>query len=142
MGPHELTDVRPHAEQYALPLVLARTVLVWAPEVACDDRTVDSAHDLSQRDLLRWARQHVPPSYAALGTNEPGTLEREKDLFEIRLWKARPLGDVAYGGGALLSGVEREREKRSACVVPARRHSHDPMLPAVDPPGAMEPSCA
>src|SRR5687768_4282109 len=50
---HGVAHIGPDRQQHALPLVVARTVLVGLAEVARHDGPVDGAHDLPERDLLR-----------------------------------------------------------------------------------------
>ncbi len=129
MSAHVLTDLLPDAEQDALALVLTRPVLVRASEISRRDRTVDSGDDLPKRYLRRRPREHVPAPDAALGPHEPGALQGEEDLLQVRLREPRPVGDVPHGGGAELVGVERERQQSAAGVITARRNLHDQMLP-------------
>ncbi len=117
MGPHVLADVGPDREQDTLPLVVAGPVLVRQPEVAGDDRAVDGGHDLGEGDLRRGAREHVATADAALGADEPGTLQREEDLLEVGLGKPGALGDVPHRGRAFAVRVQRERQQRPARIV-------------------------
>ena len=105
---HVFAYLRPHAQQHALTFVVASTVLVRLPEVACRDRPVDGADDLTERDVTRRAGQHVTAADASLGANETGALQGEQDLLEIRLWQSRPLGDVPHRGRSRFTGAQRE----------------------------------
>jgi len=90
-----LADVGPDREQDALTFVVAGAVLVRLAEVADHDRSVNGAHDLAEGYLFRPAGKHVAAADAALGPDEAGALQCQQDLLEIRLRKARALGDVA-----------------------------------------------
>ena len=57
-----------HCQQHALPLVIARPVLVGEPEVAGHDGPVDGRDDLGQRDLLGRTGQHVTAAHARAWT--------------------------------------------------------------------------
>ena len=75
---------------------------------------------------LRRSNNHIGPSEAllgaasadpaavmqTLGTNEAGALQRQEDLFEIRLRQAGALGDIAHRGRTV-GLVERERQQCS-----------------------------
>lgn len=82
---HVLPDIGPHGEEDALAFVVAGAVLVRQPEIAGDDRTVDSADDLREGDLARVPGEDVAASHASFGPDEAGALQREQDLFEIWL---------------------------------------------------------
>ena len=56
-------------------------------------------HDLAQCDLLGRPGEDITAPDAALGADEPGTFQREQDLLQVRLGKARPFCDVADRGG-------------------------------------------
>src|SRR5690606_36451286 len=75
---HRLAGLLPDREQHALPLVIAGAVLMRLAEVAERDRPVHRRQDLGQSDLLGRAGEHVAAADAALGTYEPGTLERQQ----------------------------------------------------------------
>ncbi len=94
MMAHVIADLRPDREKHALALVVAGTVLVRLAEVACHDRAIDGAHDLSKGDLLGGPRQHVTASDAPLGPDEARALQGEEDLLEVWLREARPFRDV------------------------------------------------
>ena len=112
------------AMQHALALVVAGAVLVRLAEVAERDRAVDGRHDLRQPDVLRVAGEHVAAADAALGAHQPGALEGEQDLLEVRLRQAGALGDVAHRRRAVGVGVEGERQQRPAGVVAPGRDAH------------------
>ncbi len=118
-------DVGPHLEQDALAFVVARAVRVRLAEVAGHDRSVDRGDDLAERDLLRSTREHVATADAALGANEPGALQCQQNLFEIRLGESGAFGDVTHGRGPDVV-VQREAQQRPAGVITPRRHLHDP----------------
>ena len=52
------------------------------------------------RISLGRAGQHVAAADAALRAHQPGALQGEQDLLEVRLGKAGALGDVAHRRGA------------------------------------------
>lgn len=123
MVAHVLADVGPHGKQHALALVVASAILVRWAEIPGHDRTVDGADDLAQGDLLRRSCENVAASYSALGTDETGAFERQQDLLQIRLRKARPLCDVADRGWRYVL-AKCQGEQRAACIVPTSRYLH------------------
>ena len=94
-------------------------------EVANRDRTIDGRDDLRQTDIGRLTGQRVSTTDSALGANQTGAFQGEQDLFEIGLGETRPLGDVAYGCGAVLRLVQREAEEGTTCIVSPSRYAHD-----------------
>jgi hypothetical protein len=90
-----LSHVGPNREKDTLALVVAGPVFMGFAEVSGSNRAVDRRDDLSKRNLLGSPSQHVAPSDTALGPNQPGALEGEEDLFEIRLWQSGAVRDVA-----------------------------------------------
>ena len=72
--------------------------------------------------------QDVAAADAALGPHEPGALEGEQDLLEVRLRQAGALGDVADRRRPRLVRVQGQREQRSARIVTAGRDAHSDNL--------------
>ena len=95
-----------------------------APKSPSDDRPVDRAHDLGQRDLGRRPGEHVPATHAPLRPHEAGALEREEDLLQVGLGEAGALGDVTDRCRSRLVGVQCERQA-APCS-----HSHHESTPA------------
>jgi hypothetical protein len=89
---------------------------MWFAEVAGGDRAVDRRDDLSQRDLLRGSSQHIAAPDAALGPDQPGSLEGKKDLLEVGLGQPGPHRYVTDRSGHF-GAVESQREERPAGVV-------------------------
>ena len=108
VGAHVFAGLVPDAEQHALALVVAGAVLVRLAEVAEGDRSVDGRHDLGQPDLLGRSGEDVAATDATLGSHQPGTLQGEEDLFEVRLGECSALGDVADRRGSRLVVVQRQ----------------------------------
>ncbi len=106
-----------------MALVVACTVLMGFAKVAHHDGAIYRAHDLGQRDLIGWAGQYVPAAHPAFGTNQPGALEGQEDLLEVRLGEHGPIRDVSDRCGCAI-GVHGEREQCPACVVTTSRHLH------------------
>ena len=77
-----------------------------------------------QADVRRRAGQHVAAADAALGAHQPGALQRQQDLLEVRLGEPGALGDVAHRRRARLVGVQGERQQRPAGVVTLGRDAH------------------
>ena len=96
---HLLAGRLPDRQQHALALVVAGAVLVRLAEVAEADRAVDRGEDLAEADLRRAAGEHVAAADAALRPHQPGALQRQQDLLEVRLGDAGALGDVAHRRG-------------------------------------------
>ena len=111
------------ARQHALPLVVARAVLVGLAEIAERDRSVDRRDDLRQPDLGRRSIQDVATADTALGPHEAGALERQQDLLEVRLGQAGALGDVADRRRPLLV-AQCQRQERSTRVVASGGDAH------------------
>ena len=63
------------------------------------------------------AGQHVAAADAPLGAHQPGALEGEQDLLQVRLGEAGALGDVAHRRRPVGVGVEGQRQQRPAGVV-------------------------
>ena len=124
MVAHVLAHVGPHRKQDTLAFVVAGTVLVGGAEVAGHDRPVDSAHDLTEGDLLRHPGEDVAAAHATLGADEAGTFESEENLLEVGLRKACSLCYVAdrSGRGVL---AQCEGQKGAARVVTSGRHLHN-----------------
>ena len=74
------------------------------------------------------AGQDVAAADTALGAHQPGTLEGEQDLLEVRLGQAGALGDVAHRRRPRLVGVQGERQQRSAGIVTSGRDAHSDNL--------------
>ena len=91
-----LADLCPYREQGALTLVVARPAHVGFAEVTDHDRPVDGRDDLAERELVRSAGQDVAASDATLGAHEPGTLQSEEYLLQVRLREPRAFGDVPH----------------------------------------------
>ncbi len=87
-------DFGPDGQQDTLALVVAGPVLVGLTEVAGDDRPLDRADDLAQRDGIGLAGQDVAAADTTLGANQAGALQREKDLLQVGLGKAGPVGET------------------------------------------------
>ena len=99
---------------------------VWgSPKSPSDDRAVDGAHDLGQRDLRRGTGEDVAAADAALGAHEPGSFEREEDLLQVGLGESGALRDVSDRGRARLVRVQGKRKQGPAGVVTACGHPHD-----------------
>ncbi len=120
---HVIANVRPDREEDALALVIARPVLVRLAEIARHNWSVDRRDHFSERDRPGGSCEHVPAADATLGPYESGALEGEENLFEVRLGKTRPFGDIAHRGGRLLL-VQRETEKCPAGIVTSRGNPH------------------
>ena len=56
----------PDRQEHAMPLVVARPVLVRFAEIPDGDRTVDGGNDLGESDLVGRATQYVPAADSAL----------------------------------------------------------------------------
>ena len=56
---HVCTSLVPDREQDALTLVVTRTVLVWSPEVADGDWTINGRNNIGQHDVLGFAGENV-----------------------------------------------------------------------------------
>src|SRR5207248_2573089 len=54
----------------------------------------DCGHDVGERDVFRWVREHVTAAHAALRANEARALHRQQDLLEIGLRQRRSLRDL------------------------------------------------
>ena len=67
---HMVSDVGPDREQYALPLVITRSVLVGIAEVARLNRTINGADDLRQRDEFGLSGQNVATADAPFRSYE------------------------------------------------------------------------
>jgi hypothetical protein len=61
-----------------------------------------------------------------LGPHQPGALKGQEDLLQVRLGEPGALGNVTDRGRSSAL-VEREREERSAGVVPPGRNLHLPI---------------
>jgi len=108
MRAHVFTDVGPHRQQDALPLVIAGTVLVRDPKVTGDNRSVDRRHNFGQSEGFGGTIQDVATTHTALGTHQPGRLEGQKDLLEVGLRETRPVGDITNGRRGALVFVQGE----------------------------------
>ena len=85
------------------------------------------------------AGQHVAAADAALGAHQPGALEGEQDLLEVRLGQAGALGDVAHRRRSRLVGVQGERQQRPAGVVTSGRDPHAHLRHGTGRPGVPAP---
>ena len=130
---HVLANIGPHRQQHALTLVLAGPVFVRTSEVTRSDGSIDSTHDLPERDVMGRTGEDVATAYTPLGSHEAGPFESEEYLLEIGLGKPRPLGDVPHRGGPMSIGVQGQRQQGAARVVTAGRDLHIPMLSVGDP---------
>ena len=102
------SDLGPNGEEDALALVVACTVLVGFAEVTGLNGPVDSAHDLAERDLLRWSGENVPAANPPLGPDDTGAFQRQQDLLQVGLRKAGPFRDVSNRGRVRLPVVESQ----------------------------------
>lgn len=75
----------PNRQQYTMPLVITRAILMRLPEVAKCDRAVDRSDDFGKANVLRRAGQNVSATDSTFGLYEAGALECQQDLLEIRL---------------------------------------------------------
>jgi hypothetical protein len=66
---HMVSYIRPDLQEYALSLVFASTILMWRPEIARHDGSIDGAHYLAQRDGGGIACQDVSTTNASLGAH-------------------------------------------------------------------------
>lgn len=121
---HVLTGRLPYGEQNALPLMIARTVLVRLAEVSKSDRPIDSAENLTDPDLRGLACEHVPAADTALRTHQAGALQRQQDLLEVGLRKRRALGNVAHRCGYRLLSVKSQRQECPTGIVTLARNAH------------------
>jgi hypothetical protein len=96
---HVISHVSPYAEQNALALVVARTVLVGLAEISGIDRSVDSRHNLSQGYGFSRPGEDVAATDAALGPYESDALQAEQDLLEVGLGESGSFGEVAHRRG-------------------------------------------
>ena len=80
--------------------------------------------------------EHVAAADPALGAHQPGALQGQQDLLEVRLGQAGALGDVAHRRRSVAVGVERERQQRPTGVVTAGRDAHADHGTAAPPPNA------
>lgn len=78
---HMVSYIHPDLQEYALSLVFASTILMWRPEIARHDGSIDGAHYLTKGDGGGIACQDVSAPNAALGAYQAGTLESEKNLL-------------------------------------------------------------
>ena len=124
MVAHVLAGPVPDGDQHALPLVVARPVLVRLTEVAERDRPVDRRDDLRQADLRRRPGEDVAAADAPLRAHEAGTLEGEQDLLQVGLGQSGAVGDVADRRRPVAVGVEGQGEQRPAGVVTPGRDAH------------------
>ena len=131
MMAHVLADVGPHGQQDALAFVVAGAVLVGLAEIAGHDRAVDGADDLAEGDLVRQPGEDVTAPHAALGADEPGSFQRQQDLLQVGLGKARSLGDVADRSRRDVL-AQREGEKGAARVVATGGYLHGPNRTAAE----------
>ena len=105
---HMNSYLGPNGEEDALALVVARAVLVGFAEVTSLNGPVDSAHDLAERDLLRWSGENVPAANPPLGPDDTGAFQRQQDLLQVGLRKAGPFRDVSNRGRVRLPVVESQ----------------------------------
>lgn len=110
MRTHPFAHLRPHGQQHALPLVIARAVLVRFAEIAGDDGPVNRAHNLTQGDLLGRPSQDVATPDPSLGTHQTGALQGEENLLEVGLGQTGALGDVANRRRLAGTRVQGERQ--------------------------------
>jgi hypothetical protein len=93
---HVISDVRPHVEQDALALVIARPVLVGLSEVTGHDWTVHRGHDFGQGDCVGATGQNVAAAYSTLRSDQTHTLQAQQYLLKIWLGKSGPFRQIAY----------------------------------------------
>ena len=86
----------PDRQQHALSLVIAGPILVRLTEVAECDRSINGPDDHPDGDLGGISSHDVAAPDPPFGSDQPGTLERQQDLLQVRLGQARALGDVAH----------------------------------------------
>ena len=82
-------------EQDTLPFVVARLVGVRFTEISSGDGAVDGPDDLGELDVAGISGQDIAPADTTLRADEAGTLEREENLFKVRLWEHCPFCDLA-----------------------------------------------
>lgn len=121
---HVTSSDVPNCEQYALPFVVACSVLVRRTKVAESDRTVNGRNDVGQLDIGRISGEHVPATDASLGFHDSRTFEREQDLLEVRLGQCGSFGNIPDRGRSGFVSVERERKQSPTGIISPRRHSH------------------
>ena len=118
----------PDGEEHALALVVARAVLMGLSEITERDGAVDGRDDLGETDLGGRSGEHVTATDAALGANEPRTLQREEDLLQVGLGESGPFGDVAHGGRPGVLAVKGEREEGPTGIVTPSGDAHGPIV--------------
>jgi hypothetical protein len=91
-----------------LAFVFAGTVLMGLAEIAGNDGTINGAHDLTETDGVGRRSKDVSAAHAAFGLHDTGALERQQNLFQIRLRKTSAQGDIANGRGGGSSAVQRQ----------------------------------
>lgn len=93
-------------------------------EVSDGDRTIDRGDDLGQLDIGGLAGECVTAADTALGTDEAGSLQREKNLLEIGLGQTGAFCDVANRRRAGLRLVEGQAQKSPTRIVTTGRNTH------------------
>lgn len=92
---HVCSRCTPDGEQDTLPFVVARLVGVRFTEISSGDGAVDGPDDLGELDVAGISGQDIAPADTTLRADEAGTLEREENLFKVRLWEHCPFCDLA-----------------------------------------------
>jgi len=98
-----LADLGPDGKKRALSLVVACTICVGFAKITDDNRTVDSADDRTQRDLLGRSSEYVASANTAFRGDDSSTFEGKEDLLEVGLGQASTLGNVAHRGRSRVS---------------------------------------
>jgi hypothetical protein len=121
---HVVAGDLPHGEQHALSFMVTRAVLMRCAEIAEGDRAVDRRHNFRQPDLLRRSSEYVTPTDTALGAHEPGALQRQQNLLEVRLGECGALCDVSNRRRPGALAMQRKRQQCPTGIVPTSRYTH------------------
>jgi hypothetical protein len=107
---HVISHVSPHAEKYALALVVTRAVLVGLAEVASGDRSIHGGDNLSQSYGFGGPGEDVPASDAAFRSDQSHALQTEQDLLKIGLGESGALSEVTHRGRQLIIVTEGQTQ--------------------------------
>ncbi len=100
------------------------TVGVWLSKVTQGDRAVSGANDFSQVDFMRMPSEDVAATDPSFRTHQPGPLEREQNLLEVRLGQPCPFGDVADRRRPSFILVQCQGQQGTGSIVAAGGDSH------------------